>query len=88
MDLNKDYDWARVIGKRDSLLHKTMEEDMGQVILDFLRVESEEDLSGENIDELLKVREFLGGKGFTFENSPHFEVLYNSIQMLSDEFTQ
>tara|TARA_B100000575_G_C22837147_1_gene490979 strand:+ start:140 stop:406 length:267 start_codon:yes stop_codon:yes gene_type:complete len=88
MDLNKDYDWARVIGKRDSVLLQTIEEDMGQVILDYLRVGSEEDLTEENIDELLKVREFLGGKGFTFENSLHFEVLYNNIQMLSDEFTQ
>ena len=52
MDLNKDYDWARVIGKRDSVLLQTMEDDMGQVILDYLRVESEEDLTPENIDEL------------------------------------
>jgi len=91
MDLNKDYDWARVIGKRDFLLQQTMEEDMGQIILNYLRVKSEEDLTKENIVELLEVRKFLempsseGGKGFTLENSPHFAVLYHSIQMLADE---
>jgi hypothetical protein len=26
--------------------------------------------------------------GFTIDNSIHFEVLYNSIQMLADEITQ
>lgn len=94
MDLNKDYDWARVIGKRDSVLLQTMEDDMGQVILDYLRVESEEDLTRENIEALLEVRKFLempsseGGKGFTFDNSPHFEILYHSIQMLADEILE
>ena len=39
MNLNKDYDWARVIGKRDSLLMQSMEDDMSQVILDYLGVE-------------------------------------------------
>ena len=94
MDLNKDYDWARVIGKRDSVLLQTMEDDMGQVILDYLRVESEEDLPRENIEALLEVRKFLempsseGGKGFTFDNSPHFEILYHSIQILADEILE
>ena len=79
------------LSKKDSAMVQTMEDDMGQVILDYLRVESEEDLTPENIDELLEVRKFLempsseGGKGFTFDNSPHFEILYHSIQMLADE---
>lgn len=94
MNVNKDYDWSRVIGKRDSLLHQTMEDDMREVILDYLRVESEEDLTKDHIEVLLEVRKFLempsndGGKGFTFDNSPHFEVLYHSIQMLADEILE
>ena len=84
MNLNKDYDWARVIGKRDSLLMQSMEDDMSQVILDYLGVENEEDVSKEHVEELLEIRKFLetpfseGGKGFTLSGSPHFEVLYNS----------
>ena len=94
MNLNKDYDWARVIGKRDSLLMQSMEDDMSQVILDYLGVESEEDVSKEHVEELLEIRKFLetpfseGGKGFTLSGSPHFEVLYNSIQMLADEILE
>ena len=94
MNLNKDFDWARVIGKRDSLLMQSMEDDMSQVILDYLGVESEEDVSKENVEELLEIRKFLetpfseGGKGFTLSGSPHFEVLYNSIQMLADEILE
>ena len=94
MSMNKDYDWGRVIGKRDSLLVQTMEDDMSEVICDYLRVESEEDITKENIEELLEVRNLLempssdGGMGFTIDNSIHFEVLYNSIQMLADEITQ
>ena len=94
MNLNKDYDWARVIGKRDSLLMQSMEDDMSQVILDYLGVESEEDVSKEHVEELLEIRKFLetpfseGGKGFTLSSSPHFEVLYNSIQMLADEILE
>ena len=95
MNLNKDYDWARVIGKRDSLLMQSMEDDMSQVILDYLGVENEEDVSKEHVEELLEIRKFLetlvseGGKGFTLNGSlngsQHFEVLYHSIQMLADE---
>ena len=94
MNLNKDYDWARVIGKRDSLLMQSMEDDMSQVILDYLGVESEGDVSKEHVEELLEIRKFLetpfseGGKGFTLSGSPHFEVLYNSIQMLADEILE
>jgi len=94
MNLNKDYDWARVIGKRDSLLMQSMEDDMSQVILDYLGVENEEDVSKEHVEELLEIRKFLetplseGGKGFTLSGSPHFEVLYNSIQMLADEILE
>ena len=94
MNLNKDYDWARVIGKRDSLLMQSMEDDMSQIILDYLGVESEEDVSKEHVEELLEIRKFLetpfseGGKGFTLSGSPHFEVLYNSIQMLADEILE
>ena len=94
MNLNNDYDWARVIGKRDSLLMQSMEDDMSQVILDYLGVESEEDVSKEHVEELLEIRKFLetpfseGGKGFTLSGSPHFEVLYNSIQMLADEILE
>ena len=94
MNLNKDYDWARVIGNRDSLLMQSMEDDMSQVILDYLGVESEEDVSKEHVEELLEIRKFLetpfseGGKGFTLSGSPHFEVLYNSIQMLADEILE
>ena len=55
MNLNKDYDWARVIGKRDSLLMQSMEDDMSQVILDYLGVESEEDVSKEHVEELLEL---------------------------------
>ncbi len=94
MNLNKDFDWARVIGKRDSLLMQSMEDDMSQVILDYLGVESEEDVSKEHVEELLEIRKFLetpfseGGKGFTLSGSPHFEVLYNSIQMLADEILE
>ena len=94
MNLNKDYDWARVIGKRDSLLMQSMEDDMSQVIFDYLGVESEEDVSKEHVEELLEIRKFLetpfseGGKGFTLSGSPHFEVLYNSIQMLADEILE
>lgn len=94
MNLNKDYDWARVIGKRDSLLMQSMEDDISQVILDYLGVESEEDVSKEHVEELLEIRKFLetpfseGGKGFTLSGSPHFEVLYNSIQMLADEILE
>ena len=94
MNLNKDYDWARVIGKRDSLLMQSMEDDMSQAILDYLGVESEEDVSKEHVEELLEIRKFLetpfseGGKGFTLSGSPHFEVLYNSIQMLADEILE
>ena len=94
MNLNKDYDWARVIGQRDSLLMQSMEDDMSQVILDYLGVESEEDVSKEHVEELLEIRKFLetpfseGGKGFTLSGSPHFEVLYNSIQMLADEILE
>ena len=94
MNLNKDYDWARVIGKRDSLLMQSMEDDMGQVILDYLGVENEEDVSKEHVEELLEIRKFLetpfseGGRGFTLSGSPHFEVLYNSIQMLADEILE
>ena len=68
------------IGKRDSLLMQSMEDDMSQVILDYLGVESEEDVSKEHVEELLEIRKFLetseGGKGTL--SSPHFEVLYNS----------
>jgi len=91
MNLNKDYDWARVIGKRDSLLMQSMEDDMSQVILDYLGVKSEEDVSKEHVEELLEIRKSLetptseGGKGFTFNNSQYFGVLYHSIQMLADE---
>ena len=94
MNLNKDYDWARVIGKRDSLLMQSMEDDMSQVILDYLGVENDEDISKEHVKELLEIRKFLetplseGGKGFTLSGSPHFEVLYNSIQMLADEILE
>ena len=94
MNLNKDYDWARVIGKRDSLLMQSMEDDMSQIILDYLGVESEEDVSKVHVEELLEIRKFLetpfseGGKGFTLSGSPHFEVLYNSIQMLADEILE
>ena len=94
MNLKKDYDWARVIGKRDSLLMQSMEDDISQVILDYLGVESEEDVSKEHVEELLEIRKFLetpfseGGKGFTLSGSPHFEVLYNSIQMLADEILE
>tara|TARA_B100000902_G_C27223563_1_gene870944 strand:- start:1014 stop:1307 length:294 start_codon:yes stop_codon:yes gene_type:complete len=93
--LNKDYDWAGVIGKRDNLLFQSMEEDMHQVILDYLGVESEENISKQHVEELLEIRKFLetpvsdGGKGFTLNGSlngsQHFEVLYHSIQMLADE---
>jgi len=95
MNLDKDYDWARVIGKRDSLLMQSMEDDMSQVILDYLGVESEENISKQHVEELLEIRKFLetpvsdGGKGFTLNGSlngsQHFEVLYHSIQMLADE---
>ena len=91
MNLNQDYDWARVISKRDSLLMQSMEDDISQVILDYLGVENDEDVSKEHVEELLEIRKFLetplseGGKGFTLSGSPHFEVLYNSIQMLADE---
>jgi len=94
MNLNKDYDWSRVIGKRDNLLHQAMEDDMSGVILDYIGVENEEDLTKDHIKALLEVRKFLempsseGGQGFTFDNSPHFEVLYNSIQMLADEILE
>tara|TARA_B100001287_G_C22487373_1_gene437309 strand:+ start:25 stop:453 length:429 start_codon:yes stop_codon:yes gene_type:complete len=94
MNLNKDYDWSRVISKRDSLMHQAMEDEMGEVILDYIGVESEEDLTKDHIKALLEVRKFLempssdGGQGFTFDNSPHFEVLYNSIQMLADEILE
>ena len=94
MNLNQDYDWARVIGKRDSLLMQSMEDDISQVILDYLGVENDEDVSKEHVEELLEIRKFLetplseGGKGFTLSGSPHFEVLYNSIQMLADEILE
>jgi len=90
----KDYNWARVIGHRDSLLVQTMEDDMSEVICDYLGVESEEDITKQNIEELLEVRKLLempasdGGMGFTFDNSTHFEVLYHSIQMLADEILE
>ena len=94
MNLNQDYDWARVIGKRDSLLMQSMEDDISQVILDYLGVENDKDVSKEHVEELLEIRKFLetplseGGKGFTLSGSPHFEVLYNSIQMLADEILE
>lgn len=94
MNLNQDYDWARVISKRDSLLMQSMEDDISQVILDYLGVENDEDVSKEHVEELLEIRKFLetplseGGKGFTLSGSPHFEVLYNSIQMLADEILE
>ena len=94
MNLNQDYDWARVIGKRDSLLMQSMEDDISQVILDYLGVENDEDVSKEHVEELLEIRKFLetplseGDKGFTLSGSPHFEVLYNSIQMLADEILE
>ena len=73
---------------------QSMEDDMSQVILDYLGVENEEDVSKEHVEELLEIRKFLetpfseGGKGFTLSGSPHFEVLYNSIQMLADEILE
>ena len=73
---------------------QSMEDDMSQIILDYLGVESEEDVSKEHVEELLEIRKFLetpfseGGKGFTLSGSPHFEVLYNSIQMLADEILE
>ena len=90
----KDYNWTRVLGKRDSLLVQTIEDDMSEVICDYLGVESEEDITKQNIEELLEVRKLLempasdGGMGFTFDNSIHFEFLHHSIQMLADEITQ
>ena len=42
---------GRVIGKRDSLLMQSMEDDMSQVILDYLGVENEEDVSKEHVEE-------------------------------------
>ena len=74
-----------------NLMIQTMEDDMSEVICDYLGVESEEDITKENTEELLEVRNLLempssdGGMGFTIDNSIHFEVLYNSIQMLADE---
>lgn len=91
-NLKQDWNWGRVIGKRDSLQHQTMEDDMFTVCLDYLGVQSEEDLTKENIEELLELRKYLemsageGGLGFNTNTSPHFEVLYHSVQMLADEF--
>ena len=85
-NLKQDWYWHKVIGKRDELLYNQIQEDMREILLEYLDLGSESEFTKETIEELKELVRYLeagydeGGCGFSMDTSQHFYGLWYQIE--------
>jgi hypothetical protein len=91
-NLKQDWYWSKVIGKRDELQYQSNEEEMSEVLMEYLELDDLADFTEEHLAQCEELVRYLetpyseGGAGYEMETSAHFYALWYTVSQWVEQW--